>query len=151
MKIIGETCLSAAAVAIFATGIVMALAWPVETKTFPIVMGGAGLALALAALAGDIRLWAAGTAARTADEAAVSAEESSRVRVTFAWILGFFASVFVLGFQWGLPLTTLLYYRYEARLSWVVSLVLAAATWGFLYFVATTLHLQLYDGFFMAR
>ena len=147
MKIVGETCLSAAAVAIFASGIVMALAWPVETKTFPIVMGGAGLALALAALAADIRLWAAGPA----DDAAVSPEEASRIRVTFAWILGFFASVFVLGFQWGLPLTTLLYYRYEARLSWVVSLVLAAATWGFLYFVATTLHLQLYDGFFMAR
>ncbi len=147
MKIVGETCLSAGAVVVFAVGVVMALDWPVETRTFPIVMGGAGLALALAALVADIRLWAAGSAG----DAASSPEEASRIYVTFAWILGFFASVFALGFQWGLPLVTLLYYRYEARLSRVVSLVLAALAWGFFYFVATTLHLPLYDGFFMAR
>lgn len=147
MKIVGETCLSAGAVAIFSAGVVMALAWPVEAKTFPIVMGGAGLALALAALTADIKLWIAGTA----DDIAVSAEESTRIHLTFAWIVGFFASVFILGFQWGLPLTTLLYYRYEARRSWLVSLILAVLTWAFLYFAATTLHLPLYDGFFMAR
>jgi hypothetical protein len=147
MKIVGETCLSAAAVAIFFSGVVMALAWPVEAKTFPIVMGGTGLALALAALVADIKLWIAGTA----DATAVGTEETLRIHLTFAWILGFFASVFILGFQWGLPLTTLLYYRYEARRSWGVSLVLVALTWGFLYFAATTLHLPLYDGVFMAR
>ena len=146
MKIAGESCLSACAVASLSTGVMMAFAWPMEARTFPIVMGGTGLALALAALTADIRLWVAGTT----DDAPVSAEETSRIHLTFAWILGFFASVFILGFQWGLPLTTLLYYRYEARRSWVIALILALLTWGFLYFVATTLHLPLYDGFFMA-
>ena len=123
-----------------------ALDWPIETSTFPIVMGGTGLALALAALAADIRLMIAGPA----DGEAADQENASRINATFAWILGFFASVFILGFQWGLPLTTLFYYRFEARLSWIVSLILAVVVWGFLYFVATALHLPLYVGIFMA-
>lgn len=147
MKIVGETLLSAGAVAIFATGVVMALAWPAETSTFPIVMGGTGLALALAALVTDIRLMIAGPAGEEAADQA----DSSRINATFAWILGFFASVFLLGFQWGLPLITLFYYRFEARLSWIVSLILAVVVWFFLYFVATALYLPLYDGIFMAR
>lgn len=148
MKIVGETLLSAGAVVIFAAGVVMALAWPIETSTFPIVMGGTGLALALAALVTDIRLWAAGPGG---EEEAADKQDSSRINATFAWILGFFASVFLLGFQWGLPLTTLFYYRFEARLSWIVSLILAVVVWFFLYFVATALYLPLYDGIFMAR
>jgi hypothetical protein len=58
-----------------------------------------------------------------------------RVITTFAWIAGFIALVFLIGFPIAVPLFVLAYLALQSRVALLQSIILTAATWGFFYYV----------------
>jgi hypothetical protein len=54
--------------------------------------------------------------------------------------------VLLIGFEWGVGLAALAFYRMEARLGWAAALLAAAACGGFLYAAAHVLNIPLYAG-----
>ena len=53
--------------------------------------------------------------------------------MAFAWILGFFAAIVLLGFPIAVPLFVLLYLKGQGREGWVLSIVMTVAVWGLFY------------------
>jgi hypothetical protein len=47
----------------------------------------------------------------------------------FAWILGFFAAIVVLGFEVAIPLFIAAYLRVEAKAAWWLTAILVALAW----------------------
>jgi len=137
-----EIALGIGAAILFGGVIAAALTWSPQTAMFPMVIGIAGLGLAIWSIAADaMRL------RTTSPEAApLSGEDSARARASFAWIGAFFAVVLLAGFQWGLPLAALAYYRMEAGTGWTAALAAAALCGGFLYGAENALHIPLYAG-----
>ena len=142
MSVAREIALGAGAAILFGGVIAAALTWSPETAMFPMVIGIAGFGLAMWAVVADtLRL-----RTLSPESAQLSGEDSARARATFAWIVAFFAAVLLVGFQWGLPLAVLAYYRMEASTGWTVALVAAVLCGGFLYGAENVLHIPLYAG-----
>ena len=56
-----------------------------------------------------------------------------RTASIFAWILGFFVAIVLIGFPRGIPLFVFLYLKIEAKEGWPLSLILTGAAWGLFY------------------
>ena len=146
MKNISEIFMTTIVLSVLSAGFIMALAWPIETSTYPLVTAGGGFCLAAIAVIQDIRHL---TEQKNKD-VDPGASNKKRVYITFVWILGFFVGVFIFGFEWGLSLVTFAFYKFEADLSWIISFLLGSFTWGFLNFVSNSLHLSLYKGLILS-
>ena len=144
MKPAAEIALAAAAAVLFGGAIVTASGWEAATAKFPMVIGIAGLGLAVWAVAVDVLK--ARRAQAEAETAPVSAEDRARARGAFVWIGVFFAAVLLVGFEWGVGLAALAFYRQEARLGWVAAGLAGAVCGGFLYIAAHFLNIPLYAG-----
>lgn len=142
MSALRDIALSAGAAAVFGGGVVAALDWSAATAMFPTVIGVAGLGLAIWAIAGDIAKRNRAVAA----EPARSAEDTARARGSFLWIAVFFAAVLLIGFELGIALAALAFYRIEARLGWIVAAPVAVACGGSLYAAERILNIPLYPG-----
>lgn len=129
---------------VFGGALWMAKDWPLDAQLFPFLMAGTGLVLLAIAVVGHVRDLQSKKVAEKKEEAVVLKELAA-----FAWITGFFVSVALLGFQWGLPGMILTYLKVEGNLKWVPSLIFAACCWLFLYTMTEYLHLPLYDGFLL--
>lgn len=146
MSVKREIALGVGAVVLFGGAVATALTWSRETAMFPLVIGIAGLGLSLWAVINDI------VRSRTgADESTpLSPQDKTRARTSFAWIGAFFAAVLLIGFQWGLSLAALAYYRIEAKTGWTAALCAAAICGGFLYGAEHVLHIALFGGLLAA-
>ena len=138
-----DIALGSAFVALFAYVVFTAAGWEPETATFPLLIGVAGLGLAVWAVAGDVLR----RRPESAEVAATTAEDKTRARAAFAWIAVFFALVLLIGFRGGLPLAVLAYYRVEARVGWVAAVAAALVCAAFLHVAVVYLYLPLYRGF----
>jgi len=103
--------------------------WWFRARLFPWAIGFAGLALALlqfiydgAALAKSMR---AGREVKSDEESAVAQQRTLKM---VAWILGFFAAIWLLGFSVAVPLTILVYLK-GAQERWPISIALAGLGW----------------------
>jgi len=144
VKPVAEIALAAAAAVLFAGAILTASGWEAATATFPVVIGIAGLGLAVWAVVADVlKARAAGAAPEAAP---ASAEDRARARGAFIWIGVFFAAVLLLGFEWGVGLAAAAFYRIEARLGWLAAACAGAVCGGFLYVAAQFLNIPLYAG-----
>lgn len=56
-----------------------------------------------------------------------------RTASIFAWILGFFVAIVLIGFPRAIPLFVFLYLKIEAKEGGVLSLILTGAAWGLFY------------------
>ena len=137
-----DIALGGAFAALFAYVVFTAADWEPETATFPLLIGVAGLGLAVWAVAGDV-LRRRSASARVAG----TPEDKARARAAFAWIAVFFALVLLAGFRGGLPLAVLAYYRVEARVGWVAAVAAALVCAAFLHVAVVYLYLPLYRGF----
>lgn len=138
-----ELALTAGAAVVFGGAIVAGIDWELPTAMFPMTIGAVGLALTLWSGAADMRTWR-----ENRDAAApMSEEDRARARGSFIWIGVFFGAVLLIGFQWGLSLAALAFYRLEARLGWIAAMLSAAACGAFLYIAAHVLTIPLYTGF----
>jgi putative tricarboxylic transport membrane protein len=104
--------------------------WWFRARLFPWTIGFAGLVLALlqfrSELAGLLRSRRAGREKKVNEMSALARQ---RTLTMTAWILGFFAAIWLLGFAVAVPLTILLYLKAGARERWPISIVLALLGW----------------------
>ncbi len=142
MTVVHEVVLGCAVAALFAGVVLTALEWEPETATFPMLIGVAGLGLAVWAVAGDVLRWRSAAP----EDDGPSAEDTARARAAFLWVAVFFALVLLTGFRWGLPLAVLAYYRLEARVGWMAAVSAAAVCAAFLHVAVAYLYLPLYAG-----
>jgi putative tricarboxylic transport membrane protein len=73
-----------------------------------------------------------------------------RTRDIFGWILGYFLAIWLLGFATGNTLCCFLQLRFGSREKWLISLILSAALWAFVYLVFDLiLHVPFPTGFLL--
>jgi Tripartite tricarboxylate transporter TctB family len=125
--------------------------WSFKTGFFPLAVAIPLVILALLHL--FLQLFGAPeTAGGPAVETEFSNEvapEVARRRVTaiFSWIAGFILLVYLVGFPLAVPLFIFLYLKFYSQESWLSSLALTAAAWGFFYVVfQRVVRLQFEDG-----
>jgi len=118
----------------FAWGVWQASDWGFRARLFPWAIGIPGLVLALAQLEIDVSefLKQRGRAA-VADGPTASVVWSTASIV--GWMLGFFASIWLLGFSITVPLCTFLYLKVGAGEKWLISVLLTLAGWAGFYAV----------------
>ncbi len=142
MTVVREIVLGGIVAALFAWVVLTALQWQPETATFPLLIGLAGLGLAVWAVVGDVLRWRSADAGDNGSRA----EDTARARAAFAWIAVFFVLVLLIGFRGGLPLAVLAYYRLEARVGWLAAVGAAVACAALLHVAVFYLYLPLYGG-----
>lgn len=115
---------------VFAAAAFMALAWSEIARLFPLAVAVPGLILALLAIVLPPRT----EAADPDDEEELPRRELvRRTAITIAWVLGFFAAVYLLGFLISIPLGAVAYMRIIGRERWVTALAVAAACWALIF------------------
>jgi TctA family transporter len=116
-------------VAFFAWTLWEAREWWFRARLFPWAIGFAGLALAILQLMSDgaalVKSRRAGGEQKTDEKSAVVRQRTLSMT---AWILGFFAAIWLLGFPLAVPLTIFLYLK-NARERWPISIILAFFGW----------------------
>lgn len=123
MRVSGAFVFSLALAALAAFAVYTALRWPPKAALFPLTMGIPLLVLALAQAVAELRY--------PQPTAAAPAGAGRRTLVTFAWMASFIALVLLVGFPVTVPAFVFFYLLLESREGWRVSLVAAAAAWGF--------------------
>jgi hypothetical protein len=112
---------------------------PMEERAalFPMVLGIPCLALALLAFGQEFfnLLWR--TAGRANPAEVASSVEPTVIRrravSIVAWILGFFAGIWLLGFVIAVPVASFLYFRFAGGEKWSISILLSLAAWAVFY------------------
>lgn len=116
--------------AVFAVAAYMALAWSEIARLFPLAVAVPGLILALLAIVLPART----EPAEPDEQDELPARELvRRTATTIAWILGFFAAVYLLGFLISIPLGAIAYMRVIGQEPWPTTLAVAAGCWVFIY------------------
>ncbi len=113
--------------------------WSFKTGFFPLAIGIPLVILALAHLLLELF----GAPERVGDPA-VEVEFSNdvapevarrRVIAIFSWIAGFILLVYLVSFPVAVPLFMFFYLKIQSQVSWLRSIALTAAAWGFFYTV----------------
>jgi hypothetical protein len=120
---------------ISAVVVIMALRWPFKTALFPVVIGSCVFMMSFA------ELWLSlfekeGAKKHSAMDFKMSEDvEASvalrRTLISFAWILGFFLLILLLGFTIAIPLYVFLYVKIQGNEKWLLSILMAAFSWFF--------------------
>jgi hypothetical protein len=134
-------------------GVIAAWFWPWKAALFPLVIG-----IPLFVLSAAEALWVVlGSTERGAvQDFQISHELPEREilrrsAVAGGWIFAFFAAILLLGFSISVPLFVFLYLKLQGKESWMLSVVLAAAAWGFFYgLFDQLLHLPFPQGWLIA-
>jgi putative tricarboxylic transport membrane protein len=104
--------------------------WWFRARLFPWAIGFTGLGLALIQLRIDtaslVRSRHARIEKKTNGQSTLARQRTLGIT---AWILGFFAAIWLLGFPVAVPLTILLYLKAGARARWPISIALAFLGW----------------------
>lgn len=124
MRISGAAAFSAGLAVVAAYAVVTALRWPPKAALFPLVMGIPLLLLALAQVTID---W------RVAGPREESTQETRAAISILAWMAGFIALVFLVGFPLAVPLFIVGYLLLQGREPWFLSIALALIAWGAFY------------------
>ncbi|MBI3000750.1 MAG: tripartite tricarboxylate transporter TctB family protein [Deltaproteobacteria bacterium] len=109
--------------------------WRLQARLYPWVIGMPMIALALVQI--WLELKGVSQEKRSGDvpvdfqfEQPVDPDIARRRTVNiFAWILGFFAAIWLLGFSLAIPLFLFFYLKVQSREPWVLSVILTAAGW----------------------
>ena len=140
----GSALFSLFVVLVAASALWLSRNYDFKTGLFPWVIGIVVLALAIAQL---IRECMCAYRARVGSFASAGAEgiaepdpeippgvAARRTAIIFAWIAGYFLSIWLLGFAIGGAICAFLQLKFDGRERWLVSLALALAVWGSIYF-----------------
>lgn len=133
MRLKPESLLSLVVAAAAAAALVLTEPWGIKTALYPRTIAVPLLVLALTEFVFSLRERPAarGQAMDFALSESVEPEVALRRTVgIFAWILGFFAAIVLLGFPIAVPLFVFAYLRGAAKAPWVLTLVLVAVAWG---------------------
>ena len=120
---------------VIAFALIVAWDWPVRASIIILLLGSIGLILALAQIL--IEFKTSGTKhvrvrRPTYDLAPIDAEGRWGSLEIWAWLIGLFAAIHVIGFPLALPLFVFLYCKTYGG-GWLLSVALSSSTFGFLY------------------
>ncbi len=118
----------------FAWGVWEARGWGFRASLFPWVIGFPGILLTLAQMEIDV----AGLLKQRKAQARVEGVNpvvAGRTLSIVGWILGFFASIWLLGFSITVPLCTFLFLKVGAGEKWFISVLLTLIAWAGFYLV----------------
>lgn len=126
--------------ALLAGAVQVARGWSIRASIIILVLGGIGLALALAQLVLDAKNLRAGKTAQalTMEAPALSAYGRWGSLEIWAWILGFYAIIHIIGFPLAVPVFVFSYTKVYGG-GWLLAALLAALSWGFVYLLFDTL------------
>ncbi|MDP9392526.1 MAG: tripartite tricarboxylate transporter TctB family protein [Actinomycetota bacterium] len=139
---VADVVLTAALLAMFVVAFVTARGWPFETGIFPQMVTALGAGLALLHL---VVLLVRRPAAETRPAGEDTEIEAVDVEYVFehaglplwlrslGWLAGFFVALYLLGIFVTAPVFTVLYLRFSARASWLLSVVYAVVVGALLY------------------
>lgn len=151
MKLKGHTVFSVFLLLVAGYVVLSASRWSFKTGFFPLATAIPLIVLALFHLA--LELFApperAGGPSVEAEFAGDVEPRVARRRAfgLFAWVAGFIALVFSVGFPVAVPLFLFFYLALQSRVGFFQSAGLTAAAWGFFYFVFQRLiHIQFEEG-----
>ena len=104
-----------------------------QAALFPLAVGLPSLALAILALVQEFRAPAPAPVAETAAAAAERALLRRRTVAIVAWTVGFFLTIWFLGFITASAVATVAYLKLGAGEKWGISVALAAVAWLFFF------------------
>lgn len=145
-----ELILAIGIMAVAGYAAISAIAWPLKTALFPLVIS---IPLFVLALIEAIWVWRSRPAlGQTKDFQRPPAEVPStiagpRVLRAVGWIFGFFLAIGLFGFLVAVPVFVFLYLKLQSRESWTFSVIFTAVVWGVFYGLFDyTLHLPFGSG-----
>jgi len=133
MRLKPESLLSLMIAAVAAAALVLTEPWGIKTALYPRTIAVPLLVLALAEFVFSLRERPAARGQAMDFTLSEGVEPKVALRRTvgiFAWILGFFAMIVLLGFPIAVPLFVFAYLRSAAKAPWILTLVLVAVAWG---------------------
>lgn len=122
--------------AVSAYAAVSALAWPLKTALFPLVISIPLFCLATAELVATVLSGPRLGMTKDFQRPPAEVPGTFAVRRSFiaiGWILGFFAGILLFGFLVAVPLFLLAYLKLQAKERWLFSLVFTAVVWAVFY------------------
>ena len=150
MKVNGRVLMSLSVAVVGMIVVIMALRWPFKTALFPVIIAIPVTLMAAAELVMGLQ------GRKKSEKGGVDFKLSEdvdpkvamqRTLVTFAWIVGFFLLIVLLGFPIAVLLFLLLNLKLQAREGWPLTLILTAATTVFFYgLFIRLLDINFYEG-----
>ena len=124
--------------------------WSIQTAMYPRVIGVPLVILAAIEMVLSLRGAPEGerqSVDTTLTESLPPDVTTRRTLIAFAWLIGFFLGIVLLGFPLAIPLFMLAYLRGQGREPWILSIVLAAVAWLFFELIFDrVLHLPFAEG-----
>jgi hypothetical protein len=150
MKVNGRVLMSLSVAVVGLIVVLMALRWPFKTALFPVIIAIPVVLMAVTELVMGLR------GMKKAEKGGVDFKLSEdvdpkvamrRTLVTFAWIIGFFLLIVLVGFPIAVLLFLFLNLKFQARESWRLTIVLTAVTSVFFYgLFIRLLDIHFYEG-----
>ena len=122
--------------AVSAYAAISALAWPLKTALFPLVISIPLFCLATAEVAAIFLSRARFGVTRDVQRPPAEVPGTLAARrslLAVGWIVGFFAAIVLFGFLVAVPVFLLAYLKLQAREGWLFSVVFTAVVWGAFY------------------
>ena len=125
--------LSLAIMALSAYAAIGALAWPLKTALFPLVISVPLFCLAAAEMVAVVLSGPRFGATKDFQRPAAEVPDTLAARrslIAIGWILGFFGVILVFGFLVAVPVFLLAYLKLQAKERWLFSIVFTAVVWA---------------------
>ena len=138
MKVSSKNLMNLSLMAIAVWVVVTAVKWPFKTAFFPVLIG---IFLFVGGTA-DLLLSLFGKEKAGKKQAAVDFQLSEdvdpkvatrRTLLAFAWVLGFFVLILLVGFTLSVPLLVFLFLKFQAREKWGITFFLTASSLVFFF------------------
>jgi hypothetical protein len=142
LKITPAALFSFCALVFFCVFVYLAQEWRMQARLYPWAIGIPMVVLAIAQVILDLK----GVKAKQSDDGAPPTPmdfqftkdidpvtSKKRAIIMFAWLLGFFALIWLFGFSIGIPLMMFAYLKFQGGESWVLSITLTVIAWLFFY------------------
>src|SRR5688572_16224182 len=137
LKLRGPAIFSLCALIFFIVFVYGAQEWRMQARLYPWAIGIPMLVLAFVQVILDLRGY---KAKETSDGAPMDfqftkaiepAVARKRAIVMFSWLLGFFLLVWLLGFEYGIPIMVFSYLKFQSNESWLLSIILTLLAFVF--------------------
>lgn len=151
MRLRLQGLLSLFVAAMAGVALVIAAGWPIKTAFYPRVIGIPLFVLAAAEFILILRGAEDRMGSQAMDiELSAAPDPGLAIQRTagiFAWILGFFLAIVLLGFPLAIPLFVLAYLRGQGKEPWPLAVILAGVAWlAFYALFVRLLHLPFLEG-----
>jgi hypothetical protein len=139
LKLTGPAIFSLCALIFFGVFVYEAQEWRMQARLYPWAIGIPMLVLAFIQVILELRGYKAKQPSDGAPmdfqftKAIEPAVAKKRAIIMFGWLLGFFLLVWLLGFEYGIPIMVFSYLKFQSNESWLLSTILTVLAFIFFY------------------